>query len=142
MPKTAHNAINWFELPARDIDRAQTFYEQLLGSPLRREAMGDKTLAVFAYDDRAVGGCLMAGTGVPEPSTTGALAYLNAGAPRLTPYWRASRAPAGASPRPRSSSPKAWVVSRTSPIPKATVSVCTRWPDAGAAAVSAAVSAA
>ena len=80
MPKTAHNAINWFELPARDIDRAQTFYEQLLGSPLRREAMGDKTLAVFAYDDQAVGGCLMAGTGVPEPSTTGALVYLNAGA--------------------------------------------------------------
>ena len=80
MPKTAHNAINRFELPARDIDRAQTFYEQLLGSPLRREAMGDKTLAVFAYDDRAVGGCLMAGAGVPEPSTTGALVYLNAGA--------------------------------------------------------------
>lgn len=79
MAKTARNAINWFELPARDIDRAQTFYEKLLGSPLRREAMGEKTLAVFAYDDQAVGGCLMSGTGGPEPSTSGALVYLNAG---------------------------------------------------------------
>lgn len=80
MSKTAHNAINWFELPVRDIDRAQAFYEKLLGSVLRREAMGDKTLAVFTYDDQAVGGCLMAGAGAPEPSTTGALVYLNAGA--------------------------------------------------------------
>lgn len=72
------HALNWFEIPVRQLDRAQAFYETLLARPLRREAMGDKTLAVFAYDDGAVGGCLLAGAGVPEPSTEGVLVYLNA----------------------------------------------------------------
>jgi predicted enzyme related to lactoylglutathione lyase len=36
--------------------------------------MGAHTLAVFPYDDDAVGGCLMAGAGI-EPSSQGALVY-------------------------------------------------------------------
>ena len=80
MSATSHtHAIDWFELPARDLDRAQAFYEKLLASTLRREAMGDKQLAVFAYSDTGVGGCLMAGTNVAAPSAEGALVYLNAG---------------------------------------------------------------
>jgi uncharacterized protein len=79
MSTTPRNALNWFELPARDLGRAQAFYEKLLGAPLRREPMGDKELAVFAYDEPAVGGCLIAGAGVPAPSTDGTLVYLNAG---------------------------------------------------------------
>ncbi|HEX3140606.1 MAG TPA: VOC family protein [Rhizobacter sp.] len=74
---TQHHALNWFEIPVRNIDRAQAFYEQLLAAKLRRENMGEHTLAVFPYDDSAVGGCLLAGAGV-EPSTSGALVYLNA----------------------------------------------------------------
>ena len=73
-----NNAINWFEIPVRDIDRAQKFYETLLGTPLRRETMGPQTLAVFAFDEAGVGGCLVAGKEVPEPSDKGTLAYLNA----------------------------------------------------------------
>lgn len=80
MSKSAHNALNWFELPARDLARAQAFYERVLGAPLRREPMGDKELAVFTYDESGVGGCLMAGAGVAKPSGDGALVYLNAGA--------------------------------------------------------------
>lgn len=75
-------ALDWFEIPARDIDRAQRFYETLLGATMRREAMGDKTLAVFAYADGATGGCLMVGPGTPPPSAEGTLVYLNA-APSL-----------------------------------------------------------
>jgi uncharacterized protein len=75
---TQHHAINWFELPVRNLDRAQAFYETVLGRPLRREQMGPHTLAIFGYDDDAVGGCLLAGEGTPEPSTSGALVYLNA----------------------------------------------------------------
>ncbi len=76
-------AIDWFEIPVRDLDRAQRFYETLLGAPLRREAMGPaKTLAVFAYGDAATGGCLMAGEGVPEPAENGTRVYLSA-APSL-----------------------------------------------------------
>ena len=72
------HALNWFEIPVRDLDRAQAFYESLLGAPLRREAMGDKTLAVFRYDDTGVGGCLMTGEGTPAPTADGTLVYLNA----------------------------------------------------------------
>jgi uncharacterized protein len=78
MEHTQHHAVNWFEIPVRDIARAQAFYETLLGAPMRREVMGPMTLAVFGYDDAAVGGCLLAGDGVPAPATSGSIVYLNA----------------------------------------------------------------
>ena len=34
------NAIAWFEIPTTQLDRAQAFYEAVLGQPLRRENMG------------------------------------------------------------------------------------------------------
>lgn len=80
--RTLNNALDWFEIPVRDIDRAQRFYETLLGGALRRETIGDKTLAVFTYDDGGAGGCLMAGPGTPEPRADGTMVYLNA-APSL-----------------------------------------------------------
>ncbi len=79
MEHTQTNAVNWFEIPVLDISRAQTFYEALLGAPMRREAMGPQTLALFTYDAAAgVGGCLLAGPDVTAPSANGALVYLNA----------------------------------------------------------------
>ena len=74
----ANNAINWFEIPVRDMDRAQKFYETLLAAPMRREQMGPNTLAVFSYDESGVGGCLLAGENAPEPTANGTLAYLDA----------------------------------------------------------------
>ena len=78
MTQAPTHALNWFEIPVRDMDRAQAFYETLLAAPLRREQMGPQTLAVFPYDETGVGGCLLAGKNVPEPATQGALVYLNA----------------------------------------------------------------
>ena len=77
---TPQQAINWFEIPARDLDRAQRFYETLFNRPLRREAMGpETTLAVFPYNQEGgVGGCLLAGTNAPKPSSEGTVVYLNA----------------------------------------------------------------
>jgi uncharacterized protein len=73
------NAVNWFEIPVRELDRAQAFYEKLLGKPLRREEMGPQTLAVLPYDQAAgVGGALLAGAEAPAPSAVGTLVYLNA----------------------------------------------------------------
>ncbi len=75
------NALAWFEIPVRDIDRAQTFYEALLGAPLRREPLGPtKTLAVLPYDGAGTGagGCLLMADDAPAPSATGTLVYLNA----------------------------------------------------------------
>src|SRR5262249_21829198 len=34
------NALNWFEIPVRDMDRAVACYETLLGGKLRRESFG------------------------------------------------------------------------------------------------------
>ena len=74
-PSTA--SIDWFEIPVRDMKRAQTFYETVLGTELRRETIAGNTLALFAKGDGA-GGCLMAGAEVPAPAKTGTLVYLNA----------------------------------------------------------------
>jgi predicted enzyme related to lactoylglutathione lyase len=79
MAQTPRNAIHWFEIPVRDLDRAQAFYSTLLGTTLQRQTMGENTLAIFSYDEPGVGGCLMAGAGMPEPSVDGALVYLGAG---------------------------------------------------------------
>jgi len=79
MPEsTRRDALNWFEIPVRDIERAQKFYEATLAAPLRREPMGSYTLAVFGTDDAAVGGCLLAGAEAPAPSRDGTVVYLNA----------------------------------------------------------------
>ena len=74
------NALNWFEIPVRNLDRAQTFYERMLGVTLRREEMGRHALAVFPYGDGAVGGCLLEGAAW-KPSPDGALVYLNVEGP-------------------------------------------------------------
>lgn len=80
MTQPLHNAINWFEIPVQDMDRAQRFYETLLAQPLRREPMGPQTLAVFPYADGTVGGALLAGPQVSAPTSgSGVLVYLNAG---------------------------------------------------------------
>jgi predicted enzyme related to lactoylglutathione lyase len=40
--------------------------------------MGPQMLAVFPCVEAGVGGCLLAGKHIPEPSSNGALVYLNA----------------------------------------------------------------
>ena len=75
---THSNAINWFEIPVRDIERAQSFYERTLGKSLRRETMGSCLMAVIPYDQPGVGGALMAGSEAPQPAAQGTLVYLNA----------------------------------------------------------------
>ena len=70
------NAIRWFEIPARDIDRAQRFFETLLRLQLQREAMGSQTtLAIVPYQQPGAGGCLMHALGM-EPAAKGTLACL------------------------------------------------------------------
>jgi uncharacterized protein len=76
---THRNALNWFEIPVRDIARAQAFYETLLATSMRRETIGPNELALFAYEAPGAGGCLMAGATAPSPSTSGTLVYLDAG---------------------------------------------------------------
>ena len=74
------SAISWFEIPTTQLDRAQAFYEAVLGRPMRREDMGPSQGAVFAYDPAqdGTGGALMMGPTAPQPSASGSLVYLDA----------------------------------------------------------------
>ena len=74
------NAINWFEIPVKNLARAVKFYQTVLGKKMpTMEAMGMKS-AFFPADmeNGSVGGCLIAGKGY-KPSASGALVYLNGG---------------------------------------------------------------
>ncbi len=72
-----HNAINWFEIPVADMDRAQRFYETVLGRTLRRENFGGGQLAVFPYAKPAPGGCLQAGAQRSASAASGIRIYLD-----------------------------------------------------------------
>ena len=54
MPK---HAINWFEIPVTDMDRAVAFYEAMLGVTMERMTVGTP-VAVFPHDEGGVGGAL------------------------------------------------------------------------------------
>jgi predicted enzyme related to lactoylglutathione lyase len=74
------NAINWFEIPVKNFDKAKKFYETILGAEMQiMEAMGMKS-AFFPADMQTggIGGCIIKGDGY-EPSTKGTLVYLNGG---------------------------------------------------------------
>ena len=73
------NAINWFEIPVKDFNKAKAFYETILGAKLQvMEAMGMKSAFFPADLQNGIGGCLREGQGY-EPSTKGSLVYLNGG---------------------------------------------------------------
>ena len=70
------NALNWFEIPVRDMDRALACYEALLGEKLRRETFGGLPYGVFPYEAPGTSGAL-----VQDSRRTpggGTLVYLNA----------------------------------------------------------------
>jgi len=71
------NAISWFEIPVADIDRAQVFYETVLGRTLRRESFGSETLAVFPYDKPGIGGALQAVANASARAGSGIRIYLD-----------------------------------------------------------------
>ena len=71
------NAINWFEIPAVDFDRAVDFYSKVLNQPIRKEIFFGTPNGVFQAEDPGVGGSIVKNDTVP--STSGVLPYLNAG---------------------------------------------------------------
>lgn len=78
------SAINWFEIPVVDMDRACKFYSEILGYKIEGfdVTMGEytSTMAMFQYNPELgeVGGSLVK-TADHNPSTDGALVYLNGG---------------------------------------------------------------
>ena len=72
------NAINWFEIPATNHDRAVKFYSHVLGAELQPMDMMNIKMAFLPMDGEGVGGAVCTGEGY-KPSADGALIYLNGG---------------------------------------------------------------
>lgn len=49
------NPVNWFEIPASDLNRAKTFYESVLDTELTLNEMGPLKMAWFPMDPEAGG---------------------------------------------------------------------------------------
>lgn len=73
------NAINWFEIPTKNFDRAKVFYETILGAKMQVMEMPGMKSAFFPADlQNGIGGCITEADGY-EPSMNGTLVYLNGG---------------------------------------------------------------
>ncbi len=75
-----NNAISWFEIPATDLQRAQTFYESIFDVSLIPMDMPNIKMRMFPIDDpmNGIGGAVVDGGGFHKPSATdGTLVYLN-----------------------------------------------------------------
>ena len=74
------NAINWFEIPAKDFGRAKKFYAEILGRPLQESPNPSFQYAFLPYDPTSggVGGAIVCSPDY-EPSMLGSVIYLNGG---------------------------------------------------------------
>lgn len=75
-----NNAISWFEIPTKDLDRATKFYETIFAISLAPMDLPDIKMRMFPVDDpmTGVGGALVYSEGFHKPSATdGPLIYLN-----------------------------------------------------------------
>jgi uncharacterized protein len=72
------NALDWFEIPVVELDRAIRFYASLLQATLREETFNGQRMAILPYRDGGVGGALLLGEQL-TPSTQGTVVYLGAG---------------------------------------------------------------
>ena len=73
------NALNWFELPALDLDRSKKFYEAVFQIEMHVMEMEGTKMAMFPMvpnSGKASGGIIQ--TEGVVPSTEGTIVYLNA----------------------------------------------------------------
>lgn len=73
--KLRQHAINWFEIPCEDLDRATAFYEEILGERMQRE-ISDTPMAFFSSERSGTGGTLVKRP-FQKPGRGGTMVYLN-----------------------------------------------------------------
>jgi predicted enzyme related to lactoylglutathione lyase len=73
------NALNWFEIPVGDFDRAKKFYESIFSYQMPENQMGPARMGFFLYDFKAgkVGGAIVHRPDFYLPAANGSLIYLN-----------------------------------------------------------------
>ncbi|MFN8357370.1 MAG: VOC family protein [Spirosomataceae bacterium] len=74
------NAINWFEIPALDLERAFAFYSAVFNGNIRKGTFGNGDLILFNVPfntGEAVGGSIVVRPDL-TPTTAGPVLYLNA----------------------------------------------------------------
>lgn len=71
--------ISIFEIPATDISRAITFYQNILNLPIELMEAPGMQLGIFPYENQAVAGIIIQAEGY-QPSADGVTIYLNGGA--------------------------------------------------------------
>lgn len=77
---TFNNAISWFEIPTKDLNRAQQFYETIFETNLIPLDMPEIKMRMFPLTDMmtGVGGAIVHNADFYKPSLTdGPLIYLN-----------------------------------------------------------------
>ncbi len=76
---TKINAINWFEIPVSDFDRAKAFYENILDFTMREHMGGNTRTGLFQFDmeEDGCGGAIVYDPEFYTPSANGSLVYLN-----------------------------------------------------------------
>lgn len=85
------NAVNWFEIPATNFDRASKFYSTVLDKQLAiNEIMGIQ-MAMLPSENNGVGGAVCTGEGY-VPSQEGSTIYLNGGEDLSDPLSRVETA--------------------------------------------------
>ena len=74
------NAISWFEIPTKDLNRAQRFYETIFDMKMTALDLPQIKMRMFPLEDMMdVGGALVHNDQFYKPSATeGTLIYLNA----------------------------------------------------------------
>ena len=72
------NAINWFEIPVADLERAQKFYETIFGMQLIPMDLPGLKMRMFPTDDiKGASGALIFAPEFYQPSANGTMVYLN-----------------------------------------------------------------
>lgn len=76
------NAVNWFEIPVKNYERAKNFYAKVLGTNIIDNHMPEKSMkyGIFSHQENGngVGGAIIEAADF-EPSTQGSTVYLNGG---------------------------------------------------------------
>jgi predicted enzyme related to lactoylglutathione lyase len=87
------NALNWFEIPVENFERAKKFYSLIFDFEMTENQMGPNRMGFFLYDFKAreIGGAIVQGPGY-VPTEEGTLVYLNGGADLAVALGRVEKA--------------------------------------------------